>query len=215
MSTTRVGRLKEVFGSDETSILFNIARLSVLYEDLRIECECAKAPHGSLGAADALGLEYRLPYFLRRSLVTWLEFRNALLRVSRTAEFEQLPPDSLAKIKVLEALAFFHQREPRIKELRDEFGGHLLPEGMAFALRQMPLDRSAKIVWDTTNPSFCLELHFAKDLIAGVFSSKLQGGTSPEDELKAALDEILGAIPVIYEVTCRLMLDFVWPRFGR
>ena len=144
-----------------------------------------------------------------------MEFDGALLRVSRTNEFDQLPEDSPAKVKVLEAVAFFEQRMRRIKKLRDEFGGHLLPEGMAFALREMPPDRIGKVAWNPSNPVFAVELHFAKDLVTGVISSKLQGGTSVEDELRLALEEIGSAIPLIYTVTNRLIIDFVWPRFGR
>jgi hypothetical protein len=68
---TRIGNLAKVFESGRSPLLNGLARLSVLYEDLRLELESA------LGSADmpktgeqVLKYHYRSLYFLRRSLVT-------------------------------------------------------------------------------------------------------------------------------------------------
>jgi hypothetical protein len=215
VSNTRFGTLKDVFGSDESSILADIARLSALYEDLRIELACAAAEKDTLGGADALGHAYRVIYFLRRSLVTWVEFGCALIGVSRAPEFTQLPEDAPARVSVLKALEYFDQHKAVVTPMRNSFGGHLLPEGVNFALREIPAELVGKITWNSKNSPLSLELHYAADLIGGVISSKLQGGSSVQEELKAKLNIVIGAGPVIQEATYSLVLAFVWPRFGR
>ena len=72
-STTRFGNLGRVFKDGESELLNGIARLSVLYEDLRLELEELRRvdakPEEERTAAD----QYRVMYFLRRALSHDLE----------------------------------------------------------------------------------------------------------------------------------------------
>ena len=63
---------------DPTNLEFHaiIARLSVLFEDLRIE-EYASRPE-KLEELDIIGKSYRKMYFLRRSIATLVEFASAI-----------------------------------------------------------------------------------------------------------------------------------------
>ena len=63
--------------------LFGIARLCVLYEDLRLEIEelhiAGEKPEDEGSSAD----QYRVMYFLRRALSTLIEFRGGLTPVCK------------------------------------------------------------------------------------------------------------------------------------
>jgi hypothetical protein len=87
-STTRFGNLGRVFKEGESELLIGIARLSVLYEDLRLELEELRRvdtkPEEERTAAD----QYRVMYFLRRALSTLIEFRGGLTTVRLTPEFK-------------------------------------------------------------------------------------------------------------------------------
>jgi hypothetical protein len=72
-----------------------LVRVSVLYEDLKLEFEGASAGH--INGLDVTGIDYRRFYFLRRTTATLLEFRGAFLVLQQNASFKKLkhafPPD--------------------------------------------------------------------------------------------------------------------------
>lgn len=90
-STTRFGSLDRVFNYGTSDLLNRLARLSVLFEDLRIEW-CGLPENISLGDLDTIGKDYRMNYFLRRSLVTLIEFRDGLTQVLYTNDFSRAKP---------------------------------------------------------------------------------------------------------------------------
>jgi hypothetical protein len=84
--------LKKVFGQVSASNFEAIiARLAVLYEDLRIEL------HGiaeeSIPAMDELDVRYRRIYFLRKSIGTLWEFAEAVGQLQKCPEFRVMSAD--------------------------------------------------------------------------------------------------------------------------
>ena len=69
-------KLYEVFGTGDRDLAVHVARLSVLFEDLRVE-QSATRHAEPISAIDTLGKNYRRFYFLRRMLVTLDEFASA------------------------------------------------------------------------------------------------------------------------------------------
>jgi hypothetical protein len=69
-------------------MLDSLARLSVLYEDLRIETFAITSDEEEIKRLDGLSARYRINYFLRRSIATLLEFEGALHKLSRTSEYK-------------------------------------------------------------------------------------------------------------------------------
>ena len=60
--------LKQIFTDDDSELAARVARVCVLFEDLRVEYSGAHEDDAL--PLDKLGIEYRRFYFLRRSLVT-------------------------------------------------------------------------------------------------------------------------------------------------
>lgn len=115
----------------------SLAQMSVLYEDLRIETFALTANDKEVERLDHLDKGYRVHYFLRRSMATLLEFRGALLRMSRTGEFKaertscfhrdaSLTRKSQRELfdMVSDALTFFDNHHDVLKSLRNAVGGH-------------------------------------------------------------------------------------------
>lgn len=87
-SRTRFAPLQKVFAQGRSELLTCMAQLSVLYEDLRIETFALTADEQEVMRLDSLDKKYRVHYFLRRSMVTLLEFSGVLVKLSRTTEFK-------------------------------------------------------------------------------------------------------------------------------
>jgi len=136
-SITRVGRLSHVFRGGQSELLNGIARLSIFYEDLQLEMGEFRDLHRRVIENGEEGLEYRLIYFLRRSLATLVEFRGALTRVKQTEEFKKADLGERDAGYINDADRFLQQNWATIKELRNEFAGHVQVSAVAFATKNL------------------------------------------------------------------------------
>jgi hypothetical protein len=73
--------LKEVFKTDNPQMMARVICLCVLFEDLRIEYQGAIS-QVEIPRLDTAGKNYRQFYFIRRSLVSMIEFSGALSRLN-------------------------------------------------------------------------------------------------------------------------------------
>lgn len=131
-------RLKEVFKTDNPQMMARVIRLCVLFEDLRIEYQGA-ITHVEIPHLDTAGKNYRQFYFIRRSLVSMIEFSGALSRLNSLdgweAVLDQMDPSTRKAWK--DAVAYFNQHHPAWKGLRDDMGGHFLEATAEFALKKL------------------------------------------------------------------------------
>jgi hypothetical protein len=88
-SISRFGNLGHVFKEGESDLLNGIARLSVLYEDLRLELEELRIVQGKPEEERTAADQYPVMYFMRRALSTLIEFRGGLTTTRLTAEFKE------------------------------------------------------------------------------------------------------------------------------
>jgi hypothetical protein len=191
--------------------------MSVLFEDFRIEWSGLPTQQ-SLGDLDTIGSDYRVLYFLRRSLTTLNEYQGGLTQLLQTTEFKKAR-SSLSEMDeehITKANLYFQTHCERIKELRNEFGGHVKLRAVAFATSnftsefgKVTLDKSMR---ETYNPS--LQLHYAGNVLAGAISSRLQGGTDFLSELRAALNLIMEGYLDMQGSMYALVHAFLWDRFG-
>src|SRR5437867_2991248 len=78
-------KLREVFWEGDRELAIRVARVCVLFEDLRLEYIGSRATEDL--PLDALSKQYRKFYFLRRSLVSLDEFCGALNRLNDASDF--------------------------------------------------------------------------------------------------------------------------------
>lgn len=136
-SLTRVKHIGRVF-NDPTSLLdAHVARLCVLFEDLRIET------YGII--EDTLPLDftseaYRRNYFLRRSIATVVEIAEEIRLLDELELFERIKSsfegDSLKNWN--KAVTFFRRYESFFELVRNDIGGHFGLKAARYALTDLP-----------------------------------------------------------------------------
>ncbi len=130
----RVRELREVFGHVSVSNFEAIvARLAVLYEDLRIELY--GIAEDSIPALEQLDVRYRRIYFLRKSIGTLWEFAEAIEHLQRCPEFRIVSAEFTPEILRyrVRAAGFFKRNARRLKLIRNDTGGHFGLEAARYA----------------------------------------------------------------------------------
>jgi hypothetical protein len=215
-SVTRIGELSAIFQGGESKLLNGIARLSIFYEDLQLEMSEFRELHRRRMEDHEDGLDYRLLYFLRRALATLVEFRGALTRVKQTDEFKKADLTDIDARFIADADRFLQQNWATIKELRNEFAGHIQGPAVEFATKNLT-DQVGGVTWrpDHTGWRTGIECEFAGVILAGVISSKLQAGGDVEAEFSKAFAVISEGFNLARFAMVALVHAFLWDRFGR
>jgi hypothetical protein len=215
-SKTRFGNLGRVFKEGESELLIGIARLSVLFEDLRLELDALRATQDKPEAERTSDDQYRVMYFLRRSLSTLIEFRGGLTTVRLTPEYKQASLTPMDDGYINRAEQFLQEHWDRLKELRNEFGGHLQIPGIRFATQHLS-DVVGSVTWQrpTVDDPGGLSCEFAGHVVAGAISSRLAAGTDVRVELQEALKIIGAGFLHAQAATTALVHAFLWYRFGQ
>ena len=227
MGQIRTVELRKVF-SDGENLDFDakLARICVLFEDLRIEM-CGFAER-SLPALDILDPEkenwisprqtgwYRQFYFMRRSLATLLEFEEATRLIRQEIEsdagkhltFDGLADDARAKWEA--GIQFFDTNEPRLRRIRNDIGGHFGHPAARNAIANLQSGSFGHIALLDGGQE--VRLQFAGEIAAAALLKHLPNGDV--NEFEAFLREWLSewyrhAIDCVYI----LVREYLWERF--
>ena len=143
-SIIRYARLREaLYLDDDQAMAVQLARITVLYEDLRIELDSLRSFQNLAGPND----EFRVMYFIRRSLATLHEFIEAITELGKQPHFQSVeatwPED--ARIRLKELRSELGSATQRVAILRNNVGGHFGEDGVAAALKHRKL-------WDAIAP---------------------------------------------------------------
>lgn len=180
-----------------------VARLSVLYEDLRIELmgihveyipkmDVLDPPQHDSKPQD-IG-KTRRHYFVRRSLCTLCEIADAVLAISKCERMKTIAalwkePSHRSQWKC--AVRFFRRRRDLIRKVRNDIGGHFGDEAALFAIENATEASTAKMGLNYNDKGrMSVHLHFAGELAANAFVRQLEGATL-QNKLTWLLDEIL------------------------
>lgn len=227
-SKTLVADLRRVFRSDEKRLVdAYVARLCVLYEDLRIEILAINANNiPSLDVLDPAGenLEfkdvgkYRRNYFLRRSIGTLYEFAEGLRLLAACPDFAWVSAafddDTAAEWNA--AIGFFHSKERLIQSVRNDIGGHFGSKAAIYAVPNLGTGTVCKIEikYDVQNSPRPPELHFAGEIAASAFLRHLPG-TSVDEQVGGFMTDVLvQGYRHATECVHVLVVLYLWPRFG-
>src|SRR5260370_21912695 len=115
--------LQRVF-NDGSLLQAHIARLCVLFEDLRIETY--GIIEESLPSLDFTDEAYRRNYFLRRSIATVFELAEELRLLDQLDDFKKIK-SSFDKVSLRhwdKAVKFFGRYESYFRRIRNDIGGH-------------------------------------------------------------------------------------------
>jgi hypothetical protein len=175
--------LKQVFTDDDPELAARVARVCVLFEDLRVEYWGAHED-GPL-PLDKLGIEYRRFYFLRRSLVTLDEFAGAINRLnalqSWSDRIENHESEEQRKIWN-EAIAFFEQAKERFAKLRNDIGGHYQEKSATYAVGSMTANTTGRFDIEVEGDGADTKLHFATELVTRLLVKDMPADEDSTDE---------------------------------
>lgn len=190
--TAHERNLREVF-TDGRTLPVHIVRLSVLFEDLRLESFGAREM-GSLEPLDKIGKHYRYFYFLRRMLVSLDEFAGALNQINANAEWKQIRAtlDLETEKRWYGAVKYFGTNRPKWQELRNWIGGHFLEKAAAFAISNFNEDAIGKIeiVMDREEQKGGIRLQYVEEIVATAMKQRLGPGEHSEEEFRAYINDL-------------------------
>lgn len=166
-------------------------RLSVLFEDLRLESFGAREM-GPIEPLDKIGKHYRYFYFLRRMLVSLDEFAGALNQINANAEWKKIRRSFDSETKKLwdDALKYFSVNRPKWRELRNWIGGHFLEKAAAFAVDNFKNDATGtiEIVMDREQKKGGIRLLYAQEIVATAMRQGLGPGEHPDEEFRTYIN---------------------------
>jgi hypothetical protein len=169
-------QLRDVFKADEKCQLnAKLARLCVLYEDLRVElCGIVEL---SIPALDVLDDgKYRRLYFVRRSIGTIREFADALLLINDDPNF-QLNEMKEDEATWDSAITFFQENKHLLGAIRNDIGGHFGHPAALHALDRLPdvsctIELVGELVDGRDRTDF--RLRFAGEIVTSALRTHLQ-----------------------------------------
>ena len=209
----RVKRINQIFrhGSDYDA---RLARVAVLYEDLRLENLAASAE--SIAALDASGVEVRRFYFIRRSIATVREFAEALRLLDQCPDFVPIKNkfDFGRRRMWDKSIRFFARREPYLGRIRNDFGGHFGEEPSRFAINHLhdgvvEFEHASDLSAGTGNVRF----KFASEVVAiGMRRHAL--AEEPGDHFRLMFRLALAGFGHASRCVQTLAVYDLWPRFN-
>lgn len=139
-------RLREVFDPAHSEFNAVLARLSVLFEDLRIEEYGSRLD--TLNDLDVVTKGYRKIYFLRRSIATLVEFAGAIEMLDQRPEFRKIKHDCKQDVRErwTSAADYFREWKDYLSKIRADFGGHFDHGSAVHAVREMHPDTSGELI---------------------------------------------------------------------
>jgi hypothetical protein len=216
-SRIRFGDLHKVFMGGSSDLLNQIAHLSILFEDLRIEVAGIQAAEDTLGAMDTIKSNHRRLYFTRRTLVTLSEMATCIAGIAGNLEFRARIPHIRGKHieHVDEANSYFSKNIGLIRRFRNEFGAHLDKSAVGRVTALLGPGTSSKVAFaDQKNNNFVLQNAFAATILNTAILSRLEPGVDLEQEFKAALKVIADSVLHSQRATQALVYGFIWDRFN-
>lgn len=137
--------LRRVFQDSHNLLDAHIARLCVLFEDLRIETY--GIVEESYPSLDFAGEGYRRHYFLRRSIATIFEVAQELRLIDELEDFQRIKQkfDEASLKRWNRAVTFFKRYERFFEAVRNDIGGHFGLTAARYALSDLPREYVGKI----------------------------------------------------------------------
>jgi hypothetical protein len=187
--------LKPIFLDEDPDLAPRVARLCVLFEDLRVEYWGAKEE--SLQRLDTLSTQYRRFYFLRRSLVTLDEFGGAISRLNAVKSWRKKIEEQPSEQRKIweDAIKFFGKSKDRFATIRNDIGGHYQERAARYAVESLSPGTTGDFDIVVEGEGADTKLHFATELVARLLVKDMPEDDNPTDEkLQAYVAEIFRAV---------------------
>lgn len=216
----RVARLARVFPADtpsEAVMQANIARLIVLYEDLRIELAASRVSAIDEHADWVGDGYYRKRYFLRRAIGTLVELSDTFSQLAGDEMFAEVRKtfDAIAVAEWNSAAEFLESNARLFEQVRNDLGGHFGTVAAKFAIESFRPETtgSLEIVKDYRWSGVMYRPQFVGEITARAFLRHLPGQDA-EDKFRGLLKKVKEAQRLTTRAISKLINFYLWPRFG-
>lgn len=212
---TRFGRLRSVFPDDPTH--HELARLLVLYEDLKIESV------GIIKATTEFGNTndgaYLNRYFLRRAIATLSELASCFKTLEKQSMFQKIKRlylDVEATKAWTNAVRVFRKKSRSwlIREIRNDVGGHFGTSSARRAVKGFRENTRGKleVLHDAANSSTSVACHFAGEITARAFVKNQE--EDPVQQFERLMEVVSEVQGVALQAIPHLIANYIWSRFG-
>lgn len=213
-SVTRAKEMRRALPHNDLNV--RIARIAVLYEDLRIELY-ATAARQKIKALDHNGDGYRRLYFIRRAISTVLEIRGAFQRLDQLPEFRRLRMNFSAEQDTAwrAAVDFLLAHDADLRQIRDDVGGHFQERAADYALDHMSSKEVGMITIEEgkKHNTAGSTLEFAGAIVAMAIT-RHKGDKTANEFYTRTLRLLMRALRHITQQVHVLTYHYLWPRFG-
>jgi hypothetical protein len=165
--------LDKLFPSHSRRLNAHVARLTVLYEFLRLELR-GTSETDSLKQLEKTGYDFRKFYFMCRAIGTAWEFAEEFLLINKFEPFKDIKDQfsGAHRRQWDECQKFFEREEPRLKRIRNDIGGHFGFPASLYAVQN--LENAGKGLFefhiDLGKNSSGVCFRFAEQLLAAAMS---------------------------------------------
>jgi hypothetical protein len=215
-SITRVGHIKPVFhygSDDEKKMRVQVARISVLYDDLMLEYTAAREE--AMPLLDGSGLNARRFYFVRRNIGTMMELRGAFAVLNKNDTFnnsKQWWPD--ADVRMWDdAIAFYDANHKFLRDWRNDVGGHFLDSAAEFAIDSLEPDVVGAIEIYRRGAGADIRMKFAYSLVAGALIKNRNSQVPEEQFFNEAFTFLFDAITHAIKAVSVIAVHELIPKF--
>lgn len=188
--------LPEVFaGAGDLAV--HVARICVLFEDLRLESSAARHLE-PIALLDTTSKTYRYIYFLRRLMVSLDEFCSAVQQINKSPGWKQIRAkfDRETEKRWDSAVKFLTNNRPKWNDLRDQMGGHFKEASAKFAIENIRPTATGKIelVVHREEQTAGIRFLFAEEVVAVALKQMLGPGQHTDEELGAYLNGLFSVL---------------------
>jgi hypothetical protein len=213
-SITRVKLIRSALPHSELNV--RIARLAVLYEDLRIELYAAAEQ--DIPLLDSIGDGYRRLYFVRRAISTILEVASAIRRIDQYPEFREKIKSRFSKPELADweaGVTFFTNHDAELRGIRDDVGGHFLERAADYALDHMGAATAGilTIQEGSKHNTASSMLKFVGEIVT-VAIMRNRGGKEARQFYEETLQLLMEGLRHVTRMVHYLSYHYLWPRFG-
>ena len=191
-----------------------IARVAVLFEDMKIEVEGLDCDDFS--KRFGVRAPARRVYFIRRFTSTFVEFAEALRLLDEEPGFQNIKTkfSRHKKLTWSRAVRYFRHAEPFFKKVRHDVGGHFGGQAAIFAvqhLRPNGVVGSIEVFHDDLGRA-SVRLHFTSEIEALAILRHLPDSTA-EERVERLMRKISAAVKHASAAALILTHDHLWRRF--
>lgn len=211
-TSTRVGTLARVFSKKDRSAA-QMARLAVLFEDLRVEILGMSMTPEMPFLADC-SYRYRELYFIRRSTATLYEFVHALGQIEKTEEFQSWTLTAEESVIWADARDQLKTHQKFYTTIRNYIGGHFGQQAAEKAVNHLRSETVGRIELRSYGGTGGATLHFAGE-IAATTLNKLCEGKTIEERAGILMTRLRDSYMLAARATNIVARHYFWPRFGK